>query len=81
MSAKPRSDSESALLTVSEVHAELERLLRSRNYMGFRNLLGDALLEPRNPFQRVRRCPKQWIVLAVMLFAFAFVILYFFRLR
>ncbi len=54
--------SEPRALTVAEVHAELERLLADRNHLGFRNLIGDAVLEPRNPFQRVRRNPRRWVV-------------------
>ncbi|MBK7926008.1 MAG: hypothetical protein IPJ98_00525 [Bryobacterales bacterium] len=49
-------------VTAEQVHAEFERLLRDRNHMGVRNLLGDVLFQPRNPFQKVRRQPTKWLV-------------------
>ena len=53
---------EPGVLTVKEVHAEFEKLLRDRRHMGLRNLIGDTFLEPRNPFQKKRRKPKRWVV-------------------
>jgi hypothetical protein len=53
---------ESDPVTTEQAHREFERLLRDRNHMGVRNLLGDALLEPRNPFQKARRRPTRWLV-------------------
>jgi hypothetical protein len=48
-------------VTIETVHTELEKILKDRNHMGFRNMLGDVLLEPRNPFQKSRRRPKRWV--------------------
>ena len=53
---------EPGVFTVKEVHAEFEKLLRDRRHMGLRNLMGDTLLDPRNPFQKKRRKPKRWVV-------------------
>jgi cell division septal protein FtsQ len=47
---------------VREVHDEFDKLLRDRNHLGMRNLLGDAVLEPRNPFQNARRGAKRWVI-------------------
>lgn len=49
-------------VTVERVHTEFEQLLRDRTHMGVRNLIGDTFLEPRNPFQKTKRQPKQWVV-------------------
>ena len=48
-------------VTIEMVRTELEKTLKNRNHMGFRNLLGDVFLEPRNPFQKSRRRPKRWV--------------------
>ena len=53
---------EPGVFTVKEVHAEFEKLLRDRRHMGLRNLMGDTILDPRNPFQKKRRKPKRWVV-------------------
>jgi hypothetical protein len=53
---------EPGVLTVKEVHSEFENLLRDRRHMGLRNLMGDTILDPRNPFQKKRRKPKRWVV-------------------
>ena len=53
---------EPGVFTVKEVHAEFEKLLRDRRHMGLRNLMGDTLLDPRNPFQKKRRKPQRWVV-------------------
>ena len=50
------------VLSVKEVHAEFDKLLRDRHHMGLRNLIGDTFLDPRNPFQKKRRQPKRWVV-------------------
>ena len=60
MSSPPSN--EPRALTVAEVHAEFERLLSDRHHMGLRNMLGDAVLEPRNPFQKMGRKPQRWVV-------------------
>lgn len=79
MPSEPSSDA--TLVTPEQVHQELERLLRDRNHMGVRNLIGDRLLDPRNPFQRTRRQPKKWVVAAGGLALLALMIIYFFRVR
>ena len=56
---------EPGVLSVKDVHAEFERLLRDRHHMGLRNLIGDTFLEPRNPFQDKRRKAKRWVVAVV----------------
>ena len=53
---------EPGVFNVKEVHAEFENLLRDRRHMGLRNLMGDTILDPRNPFQKKRRKPKRWVV-------------------
>ena len=53
---------EPGVFNVKEVHAEFEKLLRDRHHMGLRNLMGDTILHPRNPFQKERRKPKRWVV-------------------
>ncbi len=53
---------EPGVFNVKEVHAEFEKLLRDRRHMGLRNLMGDTILDPRNPFQKKRRKPKRWVV-------------------
>lgn len=68
-------------VTPSEVHREFERLLRDRRHMGLRNLIGDIAQEPRNPFQRVSRKPKKWIVAFGGLALLAVLLLYYFHLR
>jgi hypothetical protein len=79
MPSEPSSDA--TLVTAEQVHQELERLLRDRNHMGVRNLIGDRLLDPRNPFQRTRRQPKKWVVATGGLALLALMIIYFFRVR
>ncbi|MFN7999352.1 MAG: hypothetical protein U0Q18_37385 [Bryobacteraceae bacterium] len=49
--------------------------------MGVRNLIGDRLLDPRNPFQPTRRQPKKWVVAIGGLALLALMIVYFFRVR
>ena len=80
MAAPPVNDS-SSLVAPSEVHREFERLLRDRNHMGLRNLLGDITLEPRNPFQTTKRKPKKWLVALLGLALLAALIAYYFHLR
>ena len=55
---------EPGVFNVKEVHAEFEKLLRDRRHMGLRNLMGDTILDPRNPFQKKRRKHKRWMVAA-----------------
>jgi hypothetical protein len=67
--------------TIEQVHAEFEKLLRDRNCMGVRNLLGDTFLDTRNPFQRTRRAPKKWVVAVLAIILFALLIAYWFHFR
>lgn len=75
-----RPSDEPGILSVTEVHAELEKLLRDRHDMGLRNLMGDTLLEPRNPFQDKRRNAKRWVVAVVGLSLLGVLIFSFFHL-
>ena len=72
---------ESGVLTVKEVHAEFEKLLRDRRHMGLRNLMGDTLLQPRNPFQKKRRKPKRWVVAVCGIALLGLLIFSYFHLR
>ena len=72
---------EPGVLSVKEVHAEFEKLLRDRHHMGLRNLIGDTLLEPRNPFQDKRRKAKRWVVAVVGLSLLGLLIFSSFHLR
>ena len=72
---------EPAMLSVTEVHAEFEKLLRDRHHMGLRNLIGDTFLEPRNPFQNKRRKAKRWVVAVVGLSLLGLLIFSSFHLR
>ena len=72
---------EPGMLSVKEVHAEFEKLLRDRHHMGLRNLMGDTFLEPRNPFQSKRRNPKRWVVAVVGLSVLGLLIFSSFHLR
>ena len=72
---------EPGVLTVREVHAEFEKLLRDRHHMGLRNLTGDTFLEQRNPFQKKRRNPKRWVVAACGIALLGLLIFSYFHLR
>ena len=72
---------ELGVLTVKEVHTEFEKLLRDRHHMGLRNLMGDTLLEPRNPFQKKRRKPKRWVVAVCGIASLGLLILSYFHLK
>ena len=72
---------EPAVLSVTEVHAEFDKLLRDRHHMGLRNLIGDTFLEPRNPFQNQRRKAKRWVVAVVGLSLLGLLIFGSFHLR
>ena len=72
---------EPGMLSVKEVHAEFEKLLRDRHHMGLRNLIGDTFLEPRNPFQNKRRKAKRWVVAVVGLSLLGLLIFSSFHLR
>src|SRR4051794_17068654 len=47
MPDRPTTETVPSQLTVAEVHAEFEKLLKDRTHMGVRNFLGDAFLESR----------------------------------
>ena len=70
-----------AMLSVTEVHAELDKLLRDRHHMGLRNLMGDTFLEPRNSFQNKPRKAKRWVVAVVGLLLLGLLIFFAFHLR
>ena len=72
---------EPGALSVKEVHAEFDKLLRDRHHMGLRNLIGDTFLEPRNPFQNKRRKAKRWVVAVVGLSLLGLLIFSSFHLR
>ena len=72
---------EPAMLSVTEVHAEFDKLLRDRHHMGLRNLMGDTFLEPRNPFQNKPRKSKRWVVAEVGLLLLGLLIFFAFHLR
>ncbi len=81
MPEQPESEAPLGQATIAEVHAEFEKLLKDRRHMGVRNFLGDAFLEPRNPFQRTRRKPQRFMVAAVGIVLLALLMLYAFHLR
>ena len=71
-----------APLTVKEVHAAASVLLRERHHMGFRNFLGDLLLEPRDPFRRgARRQLKRWVGVLIGVFLLGLLVLYYSHMR
>ena len=72
---------EARTLAVKEVHQEFEKLLRDRHHMGLRNLMGDTILEPRNPFQKKQRKPKRWVVAACGIALLGLLLFTYFHLR
>ena len=71
-----------APLTVNRVHAAADALLRERHHMGFRNFLGDLLLEARDPFRRgARRQLKRWVGVLTGVFILSLLVLYFSHIR
>ena len=72
---------DSTAFTVQEVHAEFEKLLSDRHHMGLRNLMGDTVLEPRNPFQHSKRKPKRWVVAICGVVLLGLLIFGYFHLR
>ncbi len=72
---------EPRVLSVEEVRAEFEKLLRDRHHMGLRNLIGDTFLDPRNPFQKKRRKPKRWVVAVCGIALLGLLIFSYFHLR
>lgn len=81
MPDQPVTEPVPSQLNVVQVHAEFEKLLKDRTHMGVRNFLGDAFLEPRNPFERMRRQPKKWVVVIGGIFLLALLIVYGFHVR
>jgi len=69
------------VFNVKEVHAEFEKLLRDRRHMGLRNLMGDTILDPRNPFQKKRRKPKRQVVAVCGIALLGLLIFSYFHLR
>jgi len=71
-----------APLSAKEVHAAASILLSERNHMGFRNALGDLLMEPRDPFRRgARRQPKRWVGVLCGVFLLGLLVLYYSHVR
>jgi hypothetical protein len=70
-----------SLITVADVHTELEKLIADRTHMGVRNFLADAFLEPRNPFQGVRRRVEKWFAATIGILCLGFLIAYYFHMR
>ena len=68
-------------LSVRDVHDEFDRLLRDRHHMGMRNLLGDTIFEPRNPFQKTRRGAKRWVIAVCGITLLSVLIFGYFHLR
>jgi superfamily II DNA/RNA helicase len=81
MPDQPVNETAPSRVTVAQVHTEFEKLLKDRTHMGVRNFLGDAFLEPRNPFQRMRRQPKKLVVATGGIFLLGLFIVYGFHLR
>lgn len=77
----PPNDSDHTPHSVGEVHRELDRLLAARPELGFRNLVADSFLQPRNPFQASRRQPKRTAVAAVGILLLGLLIQAFFHGR
>ena len=75
MPEQPASETAPGLVTVEQVQAEFERLVKDRTHMGVRNFLGDVVLEPRNPFERERRKPKKWVAVVSFLVFLALLII------
>ncbi len=68
-------------LSVGQVHEEFDKLLRDRHHMGMCNLLGDIILEPRNPFQNARRGAKRWVIAVCGIALLSILIFGYFHLR
>ena len=69
-------------LTAKDVHTAASALLRARHHMGFRNVIGDLLLEPRDPFRRgARRQPKRWVGVLFGVFLLGLLVLYYSHMR
>lgn len=76
MPEQPSNETAPSLVTVEQVHEEFEKLLKDRAHMGVRNFLGDAFLEPRNPFEQERRSLQKWVVVVGVLFLLSLLIVY-----
>ncbi len=81
MPDQPVNETAPTLVTVAQVHAEFEKLLKDRTHMGVRNFLGDTFLEPRNPFQPGRRQLQKWVVVLGCLLLLGLLIAYTFHMR
>ena len=81
MPDRPATETVPSQLTVAQVHAEFEKLLKDRTHMGVRNFLGDAFLESRNPFDKARRQPKKWLVVIGGIFVLSLLLVYGFHIR
>lgn len=81
MPEQPGSEAPLSQVTAAEVHAEFEKMLKDRRYMGVRNFLANAFLEPRNPFQQTRRKPQRFMVAVTGIALLALLIVYTFHFR
>jgi hypothetical protein len=81
MSGQKLNEDTPRVVTSGQVHTEFEKLLQHRSHMGVRNLLGDVLLDSRNPFQKMRRRPKKWVVAISGIILLGLLIEYVFHLR
>lgn len=81
MPDQPATEKVPGQVTVVEVHAEFEKLLKNRTHMGLRNFLGDAFLEPWNPFEGTRRQAKKWVVVIGGISLLGLLIVYGFHVR
>ena len=69
---------EAQYLTVEQMHERLLTMIQSRRDTGFKVAVGDALLEPRNPFDPAKRRPKTGIAVgAALSFLLLIVFIYF----
>jgi hypothetical protein len=73
---QPANETTPSLVTVEQVQAEFEKLLKDRTHMGVRNFVGDVFLEPRNPFEQDRRSPRRSVVVVGVLLLLALLIVY-----
>jgi hypothetical protein len=55
------------------VHSALSQYLSNRSDVGIGEAVGDAVLEPANPFDpKAKRTPRRWFVLFCLLAAMVF---------
>jgi hypothetical protein len=67
--------------TVEQMHDGLLTMIRSRWDTGFKVVVADALLEPRNPFDSAKRRPKIAIAVGSALSLLLLVVFVYFSLQ